>query len=172
MNQSEMDCWLGFLCRGAEYQSTEESLMNKSLIRYSSLIWAMNKYLLTLQHTATHCNTLQHTATSLSFMTWYAHESPHTATHCNTLQHTAAHCNTLQQSFIHDMICTWVSHISDMIFISDMSDEMISPYSLMTPYEHASLTPHQKLLGHGFLTPVPLFSLICTIISNKTGIFD
>jgi len=32
---------------------------------------------LTLQHTATHCNTLQHTAT-----------------HCNTLQHTATHCNT------------------------------------------------------------------------------
>jgi len=35
----------------------------------------------TLQHTATHCNTLQHTAT-----------------HCNTLQHTATHCNTLQQT--------------------------------------------------------------------------
>ena len=33
---------------------------------------------ITLQHTATHCNTLQHTAT-----------------HCNTLQHTATHYNTL-----------------------------------------------------------------------------
>jgi len=32
--------------------------------------------------------------------------------------------------------------------------------------------PHQKLLGDGFLTPVPLFCLICDIISNKTGIFD
>jgi len=33
---------------------------------------------MTLQHTATHCNTLQHTAT-----------------HCNILQHTATHCTTL-----------------------------------------------------------------------------
>ena len=33
---------------------------------------------ITLQHTATHCNTLQHTAT-----------------HCYTLQHTATHCNKL-----------------------------------------------------------------------------
>jgi len=32
--------------------------------------------------------------------------------------------------------------------------------------------PHQKLLGDEFLTPVPLFCLISTIISNKTGIFD
>jgi len=32
---------------------------------------------LSLQHTATHCNTLQHPATP-----------------CNTLQHTTAHCNT------------------------------------------------------------------------------
>ena len=37
--------------------------------------------ILTLQHTATHCNTLQHTAT-----------------HSNTLQHTATHCNTLQRA--------------------------------------------------------------------------
>jgi hypothetical protein len=33
-------------------------------------------------------------------------------------------------------------------------------------------SPHQKLLGDGVLTPVPVFCLICTIISNKTGIFD
>ena len=32
--------------------------------------------------------------------------------------------------------------------------------------------PHQKLLGDGVLTPLPLFCLICTIISNKTDIFD
>jgi hypothetical protein len=32
--------------------------------------------------------------------------------------------------------------------------------------------PHQKLLGDRILTPVPLLCLICTIISNKTGIFD
>ena len=37
--------------------------------------------------------------------------------------------------------------------------------------EHEVL-PHQTLLGDGILTPVPLFCLICTDISNKTGIFD
>jgi len=46
----------------------------------------------------THCNTLQHTAT---------HSCSHTATHCNTLRHTATHscnalmlthCNTLQHT--------------------------------------------------------------------------
>jgi len=48
--------------------------------------------IMSLQHTATHCNTL-----------------PHTATRCNTLQHTATHCNTVQHtlaghSFVtHDM---------------------------------------------------------------------
>jgi len=33
-------------------------------------------------------------------------------------------------------------------------------------------TLHQKFLGCGFLTPMPLFCLICTIISNKMGMLD
>jgi len=37
---------------------------------------------------------------------------------------------------------------------------------------HVQITPHQKLPRDGVLTPVPLFCLICTIISNKTGIFE
>ena len=32
--------------------------------------------------------------------------------------------------------------------------------------------PPEKLLGDGFSTPMPLFCLICTIISNKTYILD
>ena len=32
--------------------------------------------------------------------------------------------------------------------------------------------PHQKLLGGGFVTPMPLFCLICTINPNKTGNLD
>jgi len=39
-------------------------------------------------------------------------------------------------------------------------------------WEKSHYKPHQKLLGDGVLNPVPLFCLICTIISNKTGIFD
>jgi len=35
-----------------------------------------------------------------------------------------------------------------------------------------SINPPEKLLGDGLSTPVPLFCLICTIISNKTGILD
>jgi len=43
---------------------------------------------ITLQHTATHCNTRHHTAPHCNTL-------QHTATHRNTLQHSAAHCNTL-----------------------------------------------------------------------------
>jgi len=32
--------------------------------------------------------------------------------------------------------------------------------------------PPEKLFGDGFSTPIPLFCLICTIISNKTCILD
>ena len=34
------------------------------------------------------------------------------------------------------------------------------------------VTPPEKLLGDGFSTPMPLFCLIYTIISNKTCILD
>ena len=59
-------------------------------------------WIITLQHTATHCNTLQHTATHCCSLrqerkVWII-TLQHTATHCNTLQHTATHCNTLLQS--------------------------------------------------------------------------
>jgi len=35
-----------------------------------------------------------------------------------------------------------------------------------------TLSPPEKLFGDGFSTPMPLFCLICTIISNKTCILD
>jgi len=38
--------------------------------------------------------------------------------------------------------------------------------------EERETLPHEKLLGDGFSTPMPLFWLICTIISNKTSILD
>ena len=53
---------------------------------------------MTLQHTATHCNTLQLTAT-------HCNSLQHTATHCNTLQHIATHCNTLQPTAIRCNSC-------------------------------------------------------------------
>jgi len=70
---------------------------------------------ITLQHTATHCNTLQHTATHCNTLATHCNklhlvceqrsnkrhfpptsaQQQHTATHCNTL---ATHCNTLQHT--------------------------------------------------------------------------
>jgi len=47
--------------------------------------------LMTLHHTATHCNTRQHTAT-------HGDTLQHTATHCNTLHHTATHYKTLHHA--------------------------------------------------------------------------
>ena len=67
------------------------------------------RYMLQLQHTATHCNTLQHTAAHCSTL-------QHAATrcntlHCNTLQHTATHCNTLQHTTTRlktETFLTWI----------------------------------------------------------------
>jgi len=45
----------------------------------------------TLQHTATHCNTLEHTKTEQGLHLSLQHNTQqHAATHCNTLQHTVA----------------------------------------------------------------------------------
>ena len=53
---------------------------------------------ITLQHTATHCNTFTRVppAASESYDTVLQH-----TTHCNTLHHTASHCNTLQHTATH-----------------------------------------------------------------------
>jgi len=73
----------------------------------------------TLQYTATHCNTLQHTAAHSTIKCfWILFVQPHAwallqhiATHCsklqhiaqpyNALHHTASHCNTLQYTATH-----------------------------------------------------------------------
>ena len=68
----------------------------------TSEYWLLRLAHLTLQHTATHCNTLQHTAT-----------------HCNTLQHTtthiATHCNELQQ------VATWILRLARLFSIPLLS---------------------------------------------------
>ena len=46
------------------------------------------------------------------------------------------------------------------------------PWRATADLVRGRVIPHQKLLENRILTPVPLFCLICTIISNKTGIFD
>jgi len=49
-----------------------------------------------LQLTATHCSALQLTATHCSALQFCFFPRSHTATHCNSLQLTAAHCNSLR----------------------------------------------------------------------------
>jgi len=59
-------------------------------------------HFISIQHTATLCNTRQHTATHCSTLPYsrtHMHlwkEAHVTNIHYNTLQHTATHCNTLQ----------------------------------------------------------------------------
>jgi len=62
---------------------------------------------MTLQHTATHCNTLQH---ALQHTATHCSTLPHTATHCNTLQHTATHCNTTLDRQDHTQVQRDVTH--------------------------------------------------------------
>jgi len=60
---------------------------------------------MTLQHTATHCNTRNGPSTlcntRCSPVIWHCNTLQRTSTHCNTLQHTATHCNTLQRTATH-----------------------------------------------------------------------
>ena len=61
-------------------------------------------HFISIQHTATLCNTRQHTAThcsTLPYSSTHMHiwkEAHVTNIHYNTLQHTATHCNTLQHT--------------------------------------------------------------------------
>ena len=60
-----------------------------------------HRYNVSLQHTATHCNTLQHTATHCNTLQLtvasIAYQTTSRSHRYNvTLQHTATHCNTLQ----------------------------------------------------------------------------
>ena len=68
------------------------------LIRQKTSLLLRNT--VSLQHTATHCNTLQHIARHP--IVWVLFATIDTATHCNTvcntLQRTATHCNTLHHS--------------------------------------------------------------------------
>jgi len=84
---------------------------------------------MTLQRTATHCNTLQHTATHCITL-------HHTASHCNTLQHTAIHCNTLQHTATH-----WIHEPCEAhryTVITRHGTHMIQSCSIFQRFSHVS----------------------------------
>jgi len=65
-----------------------------------------HELIMTLHHTASHCNSMQRTAT-LQHTETHWNTLQHSATHCNTLQDTARHCNTLQLTATH---CNTLQH--------------------------------------------------------------
>jgi len=69
----------------------------------SPLLHLRRLTLVSLQITATHCNTLQHTGThgNTRHTATHGNTRQHTATHCNTRQHTTTHCNTQQHTATH-----------------------------------------------------------------------
>jgi len=104
-------------------QYIEETMRENKSRQYTNHSGSEAGTLLTLQHTATHCNTLQHTATHCNTLQHTAIKVDNTqitldrrrvlcshcnilqldrrrvlCSHCNTLQHTATHCNTLQHT--------------------------------------------------------------------------
>ena len=78
----------------------------------------------TLQHTPTHCNTLQHAAPFCGILR-------HVATHCNTLQHTARHCNTLQHTATDyaPILSNLPGAISNNAFVASSKDLLASECS-------------------------------------------
>jgi len=67
----------------------------------SALVFSRACCDLTLQHTATHCDTLQTHCNTLQQTATHCKTLQNTATHCNALQHTATHCYTLQHTALH-----------------------------------------------------------------------
>ena len=100
------------LCHSLQHDAT---LCNCHALQSCRLV--QKRYIVSLQHTATHCNALQHTVThcntlefscspiSPSGLVWiqkrYIVSLQHPATPCNTLQHTATYCNTLEDTATH-----------------------------------------------------------------------
>mmetsp|Transcript_14989 Transcript_14989/g.23877 ORF Transcript_14989/g.23877 Transcript_14989/m.23877 type:complete len:92 (+) Transcript_14989:989-1264(+) len=82
----------------------------------------------------------------------HTHAQENTDSHTNTLTYTQVHARTHTYTHIHTHghTCTHT-------------------YTHTPTHAHI---PHQKLLGDKFSTPMPLFCLTCTIISNKKGILD
>jgi len=100
---------------------------------------------MSLQHTATHCNTVQHGATrrhtlqhSATHNKLFFHASCScdiTATHRNTLQHTAIHCNILQHTAPH---CTTLHHTATHCSTLQHTATSCSRFNFQHP---SSLTP-------------------------------
>jgi len=116
---------------------------------------------------AAYCSVLQCVAVCCR---WWSRKLTlrHTATHCNTLQHTATHCNTLVEHVVIQR-CS-MSRLDLMMY--RLCNTLQRPAPHCDALQHTTKYLPEKLYGDWLSTPVPLFCLICTVISNKTGILD
>ena len=69
-------------------------------------------------------------------------------------------------------LVTELSGASHCLRIESWHKQMLSVQRRCCVARGSAVAPHQELLGGGFSTLGPLFCLICTIISTKTGLFD
>jgi len=74
-----------------------------------------------------------------------------------------AHCGGTKRHKWHSYVCKGVTKSDGFVTKSD---------GFVTKSDGFYSIPPEKLLADGLSTPVPLFSLICTIISNKTSFLD
>ena len=109
--------------------------------------------------------------------------------YCSALQHIATHCNALHRTTPHGNARQHTQHAPHLISGASQSDSTVHElyylnfWILRTVWSKYILSrtllsifwiprivwskPHQKLLGDGVLTPVPLFFLICTLSRTK-----
>ena len=112
---------------------------------------------ISLQHTATHCNSLQHTCNTHAHQTCEKPQYPKpmeisttrsqlAATRCNTLPHPSTHCNTLQHTATHLQHSNTPEHQKcekpqyplpiENFRVTPAAPPSPSPHSLQPPFQH------------------------------------
>ena len=105
------------------------------------------------------------------------HTRAHTYVYIHTHTHTSTYTHTLLGLFkLHNLSCYAERILHTKILHSLCCNaHLCCNADLASPspsYALQTSCPHQELLGGGASTPGPLFCLICTIISKKSGLFD
>jgi len=125
---------------------------------------------MSLQHTATHCNTLQHTATPGPRLVFNCgrqdtlqHLLQHTATHCNTLQHTATHCNT-QADF------ETLSHLIHESFLDLVRTSGAAVYCSALQRVAACCSVLQHVARESFVDLVRKLCLVCCSVLQRVAV--
>ena len=126
------------------------------------LIFHMHVCVCEITHCATHCGKVQDIVQTLRKTLWHRARRcqdivQHSVARCNTVWQSATQCGKVQHSVARcNTECKGARHCQDIVQHIVVLDKNVC----------AVLCPHQRLLGGGVSTPVPLYYLICTIIPN------